>query len=107
MLLFFDPSKTAWVPKCPIWLTTGLYCPGCGSQRAAHALLMGHWGEAFHYNLYLALAWPYLAALAAERLLLTGNIQLRWRKILEHKYTVYFYLVTYFIWFIVRNMLKI
>lgn len=26
---------------CPIYELTGLYCPGCGSGRAARALLLG------------------------------------------------------------------
>lgn len=107
ILIVIDPTKSTWMPKCPIWLTTGLYCPGCGSQRAVHALLTGHIMEAFHYNLYLLLAWPYLAALVIEKLCLTGTIQLRWRKVLEHKYTIYFYLATYCIWFVVRNILHI
>jgi len=29
---------------------TGLYCPGCGSGRAALALLRGHPGAAFRHN---------------------------------------------------------
>ena len=107
IIIAIDPAKSTWMPKCPIWLTTGLYCPGCGSQRAAHALLTGHFSEAFHYNPYLLFAWPYLAALVIERLCLTGTIQLRCRKILEHKYTIFFYLTTYCIWFVVRNILKI
>ena len=106
-IMAIDPAKSIWMPKCPIWLTTGLYCPGCGSQRAAHALLTGHLAEAFRFNFYLVFAWPYLAALVIERMFLTGNTQLRWRKFLEHKYTICFYLATYFIWFVVRNLLKI
>ena len=38
----FDPSS-ALFPKCPLYLTTGVYCPGCGSQRAFHDLI--------HFNL--------------------------------------------------------
>jgi hypothetical protein len=26
-------------PKCILYGTTGIYCPGCGSQRATHQLL--------------------------------------------------------------------
>ena len=107
ILVTVDPSKSPWLPKCPIWLATGLYCPGCGSQRAAHALFTGHFAEVFRFNLYLLFAGPYLAALIIERLLLTGKLQQRCRIILEHKYTIYFYLATYCIWFVVRNILKI
>ena len=66
-----------------------------------------HFAEVFRFNLYLLFAGPYLAALIIERLLLTGEFQQRCRNILEHKYTIYFYLATYCIWFVVRNILKI
>lgn len=41
MVLYFkyDPINNLLFPKCPLYATTGLYCPGCGSQRATHALL--------------------------------------------------------------------
>ncbi len=35
----FDPINNLLFPKCPLYVSTGLYCPGCGSQRATHALL--------------------------------------------------------------------
>jgi len=35
----FDPINNFLFPKCPLYATTGIYCPGCGSQRATHALL--------------------------------------------------------------------
>ena len=56
ILITVDPSKSPWLPKCPIWLATGLYCPGCGSQRAAHALFTGHFAEVFRFNPYLLFA---------------------------------------------------
>lgn len=37
---------------------TGLQCPGCGSQRAIHALLHGQLTEAWHYNAALFFAVP-------------------------------------------------
>ena len=40
---------------CPIYELTGLYCPGCGSGRAARALLRGDLAAAFGHN---ALALP-------------------------------------------------
>lgn len=35
----YDPINNLLFPKCPLLYTTGIYCPGCGSQRATHALL--------------------------------------------------------------------
>ena len=38
---------------CLFYESTGFYCPGCGSARAARALLHGDWKGAFRYNLLL------------------------------------------------------
>lgn len=54
LYFFWDPSQTALFPKCPFYNITGLYCPGCGSQRAAHDLIHGHFIEGFSHN-YLIL----------------------------------------------------
>lgn len=49
-LYVFDPAVTAWFPSCPLHAWTGWACPGCGTLRAAHALLHLRIGEAFHDN---------------------------------------------------------
>lgn len=33
-----DPNQPGHYPTCPFLAVTGLYCPGCGSARALHAL---------------------------------------------------------------------
>ena len=42
-------------PACPLYQTTGLWCPGCGLTRAARALMNGRIGTAFGYNLLFPL----------------------------------------------------
>lgn len=59
----FDPSVSALFPKCPFRTLTGLQCPGCGSQRAIHALLHLDIASAFHYNALLVLSLPLIALL--------------------------------------------
>jgi len=39
LYFFVNPSEVDFLPKCPLYVTTGIYCPGCGSQRATHQLL--------------------------------------------------------------------
>ena len=36
---FINPEEVNFLPECLFHTTTGLYCPGCGSQRATHQLL--------------------------------------------------------------------
>ena len=54
---------------CPFYELTGLYCPGCGSGRAALALLHGHILEAVGHNaLLFLLGVPCGVLLAREYL---------------------------------------
>ncbi len=57
ILLLFDPfSATSVLPPCFFHALTHLYCPGCGTTRALHALL--------HGNLMLAMQMNPLAVVA-------------------------------------------
>jgi len=55
LYFFLDPTKIAIFPKCPFYSLTGIYCPGCGSQRAAHQFLHGHFIEGFKHNFLIGL----------------------------------------------------
>ena len=65
----FDPSDSVWFPKCPFLMFTGLECPGCGSQRALHALFHLDIGGAFRHNALMVVLMPFLAVLAAAEAL--------------------------------------
>ena len=60
-----DPARYPF-PRCPFHLLTGLYCPGCGSQRALHALLHGRVGQAAGLNLLAVAYAPVLALGGAD-----------------------------------------
>ena len=47
---FATPGESAWLPSCPIYKLTGLYCPGCGTTRMLFYLVHGRPIEAFRYN---------------------------------------------------------
>jgi hypothetical protein len=64
ILFHFDPEKTWFYPACQFHQFTGLDCPGCGSQRALHALLHGQVLTAAHDNLLLILSLPLFLGLA-------------------------------------------
>lgn len=52
-----DPAAGG-APRCTFKMLTGWDCPGCGAQRAFHALLHGRIADAWHYNPLLFLAVP-------------------------------------------------
>lgn len=59
------------LPECPLHALTGLYCPGCGSTRALHALLHADVATALSMNPLLVVSLPFvfMMALSASGLL--------------------------------------
>jgi len=98
----FDPATHPF-PKCFFKLVTGWDCPGCGSQRALHALLMGRVGEAWAFNPYVFFAVP-----AAFFFGIVEAFQVRWPRL--HRAVIrpstYYGLILFtIIWTFVRNMM--
>ena len=70
LLRVFDPAASGVFPPCPVRYLTGLYCPGCGSLRAMHALLHGDIGRAWAMNPLMMVTLPFLTyGLVSEALL--------------------------------------
>lgn len=59
-LFVFEPGKSGFFPACPFRLMTGFTCPGCGTTRALHEILHGHFAAAFMLNPLLLFAIPFL-----------------------------------------------
>lgn len=57
-----NPS-THLFPRCPFLTVTGWQCPGCGSQRAVHALLHGDVAGAWRFNAALVAFLPVIAVM--------------------------------------------
>lgn len=104
MLYFGNPEGTGWALKCPFRLLTGLDCPACGIQRFIHALLHGRPLEALRYNYYLALALPYALLFVVEWALPKGDARRRLASVIEHRYAVWTYVVTFCAWLVIRNI---
>jgi len=66
LYVFWNPTETNIFPSCPVYAATGIYCPGCGSQRAAHKILNGNIVEGIRHN--------YLIVLLAIVLLYQGFV---------------------------------
>lgn len=58
LYFFMDARIPGFFPSCPFHSLTGLFCPGCGSQRAISALLHADLIQAVHYNVLLVLTLP-------------------------------------------------
>ena len=60
VLFLFDPTQSSLFPKCPFLVLTGFQCPGCGAQRAVHALLHGDLRMAWAMHPLLVASIPYI-----------------------------------------------
>ena len=99
-----DPVGVWWAPKCPFHLLTGLDCPGCGNQRAVHALLHGNLREAVAANPFFVAAIPYLAALIFGEVG-RSRLALFFRRWTQHRTVIYVYLGLICVWWVVRNLI--
>lgn len=99
-----DPEGSVYSPKCVFYMLTGLKCPGCGSQRAIHALLHLRIGEAFRYNALLVLSIPFLLLLcfswATRRRFPVMHARLNGQAVI---WTVLAVIIT---WWIIRNIFQ-
>lgn len=59
----FDPAESAFFPRCIFHELTGLACPGCGSQRAVHAMLNFDLAAALESNALFVISIPFIALL--------------------------------------------
>lgn len=98
----FDPSGSALFPKCPFLMLTGLQCPGCGSQRAIHALLHLDIGSALHYNALLVLSLPLVFVLLYGEWKRKSNPKFYAR--IHHPTLIWVYFTIVMLWWIGRNI---
>lgn len=101
---FFSPTESKYFPKCMFYTLTGWECPGCGVQRAFSALLHGEIAQAIAYNPFLCLGVPYLL-LALIANFGRGPMAERIARIVCHRYVVWGFVVMYFVWWILRNLI--
>ena len=55
LVWYFDPTKSNFLPVCPLFSLTGFACPGCGLTRGFHALFHGDIMTALGYNALIPL----------------------------------------------------
>ncbi|MBT2423012.1 DUF2752 domain-containing protein [Streptomyces sp. ISL-22] len=58
-----DPNEPGHYPACPLLQYTGLYCPGCGGLRSAHAVVHGDFLAALQDNAVAVVGYVLFAVL--------------------------------------------
>ncbi|MFI5807113.1 DUF2752 domain-containing protein [Streptomyces sp. NPDC051561] len=58
-----DPNQPGHYPVCPLLATTGIYCPGCGGLRSAHAVANGDLVTALGANAMAVAGYAVFAVL--------------------------------------------
>lgn len=99
---FFDPIEARWMPRCLWKVATGTDCPGCGSQRMAHALVHGDMAGAWHANGYAMCMIPLVGCMLGLEL----NRE-RWPKLyrkVHAPWVIWTLAASVVVWWIVRNL---
>lgn len=102
---YFNPANTHLFPKCPFLSITGFKCPGCGSQRAVHALLHLDISSAFFYNALLVASLPIIAVLAFSEIK-RGTYPSLYSKI-HNPLFIWVYFAIVIAWCISRNIFNL
>lgn len=104
LYFFVNPEVSVFMPKCPVKMLTGYDCPSCGAQRAVHAVLHGNFATAISYNPFFVISVPYFI-LVLYSTVFKSSFALKVRAIVCHRYALYGYIVLFFLWWILRNIL--
>jgi hypothetical protein len=100
---YFDPTSSPLFPRCPFYALTGYLCPGCGTQRAIHALLHGNIPAAYHFNALLLIALPYIAILLIAEA--TRKTLPRFYTIVNSRPIIWFWFIIIILWWLIRNVI--
>lgn len=99
-----SPTSSIFFPKCAFLMLTGLKCPGCGSQRAVHALLHADITSAFMHNALFVVSLPYVALLISARIYTYFHPASTLRSTLETSIAIRTYFVITIAFWIARNV---
>ena len=80
-LYFVNPAEARGFPVCPFHYLTGLECPGCGTSRALHQLLHGHFLAALRLNVLTVFIVPVLLIVfGREAIAACRGKEVRWHR---------------------------
>ena len=99
----YDPVEVRWMPRC-IWnVATGTDCPGCGSQRMAHALMHGDIAGAWHANAFALCMIPLIVFMLWLELFREKSQKLY--RIFHSPVVIWTLGCSVLVWWIVRNLI--
>ncbi len=98
----FDPEVSTWMPRCSLKALTGYDCPGCGSQRALHAVLQGDIAAAWRYNSFIFFLFPVGVFYFVVEL--CGRRDSRLYRTVSSSTFILIILLTTLIWWVARNL---
>lgn len=102
-----NPMHPGYTIQCPWYILTGTQCPACGLQRALYSLVHGDFTKALRYNYFFIFSIPYASAAVLTTWYNINHVFDKLKIIIYHQYTLKLYIILYFSWWIIRNILKI
>lgn len=104
LYFFIDARAGDFFPHCPFHTLTGLYCPGCGSQRALSSLVHADFVQAANFNILLILSLPFLLFAALVAIVNAFKKQQLKQQIFYYPWFVRSVLVVVIVFWILRNI---
>ena len=106
MLTYFFADAHHWLffPRCPFFMITGLWCPGCGCQRSFSALLHGDFSQAVRFNALLMASLPFLLYLTAVSVMNVFGAKMVIQKNLCSPWSIKIIFIIIVVFAIVRNI---
>ena len=102
----YNPSDYQFFPKCIVYSTTGIECPGCGIQRSAHSLLNFEFKKAIEYNAFFVFIIPYLLLGLLFETSKTFKLKFfKLQRILFGRVAIIILIFLMFLWVIIRNLI--
>lgn len=103
LYFFVDPSKSTYFLKCPLKLTTGFECAGCGVQRALHELLHFRFLEAFKFNPLFVISIPILLIVVVINLSKNETLKLILKRFFGSKIFIFLVLIIVLLFSLLKN----
>ncbi len=104
LYFFIDARETQLFPKCPFHSLTGLFCPGCGSQRAISALLHFDLISAMRFNVLLVASLPMIGYSVYASIMNTFTTKVVQQRLFHSVTFIWILAVVVMLFWVLRNV---